>query len=218
MTNVLWPTRALLVLVYLVSVSLTPLAVAALLNRTIDDTRKDPWNSQDCPSCAITPDVSRAFNGSAIWVFFINANNAGRDVTARTIANFTMDDDPPAMYEHVPDPMKTEVDFDVLAYSRDGLNNTQHQLVISVSGDTDTYVNFDYAIYTVEDPGVPSSTELQFSSTALSTFSVPTSVPALDDNGMPQKRGIDGVSVAIGLAIAFVYLTHWFHPAATSPP
>ncbi|CAA7270986.1 unnamed protein product [Cyclocybe aegerita] len=187
----------------------------------------NPWNNQDCHRCAITPDVSRAFsgtytaatyhpfiksisitldfNGTAIWVFFINANNAGPAVTTRTIANFTMDNGPPVLYEHVPDPMKTEVDFDVPAYSRDGLNSTQHRLVISAFGDTDVYVNFDYAIYSVEDSGIPSSTEVQFPSTASSDLSAATAAAALD-NSTPGKRGIDGVSVAIGLAIAFATL------------
>ncbi|CAA7270984.1 unnamed protein product [Cyclocybe aegerita] len=91
--------------------------------------------------------ITLDFNGTAIWVYFINANNAGTGVTTHTLANFTMDDDSPVLYQNVPNMTKLGEDFNALAYSREGLPQGQHRLLISNTGDTDAYMNFDFAVY-----------------------------------------------------------------------
>ncbi|CAA7270983.1 unnamed protein product [Cyclocybe aegerita] len=130
---------------------------------------ESPWNNQTCGGCAIQPNLNMThrrtytaatyhpflqnmsitldFTGIAVWVFFINANNAGIAVTTMTLANFTLDDQPPHLFQHVPDMTRTDNDFDAVAYQQDGLTNTPHRLLISTTGDSDAYVNFDFAIY-----------------------------------------------------------------------
>ena len=87
--------------------------------------------------------------GTAIYVFFILANNAGSGITALTLANFTLDGTNPELYQHPPDLMRTDIDYNQLVYSKQDLVNAEHTLVISASdANYKVYVNFDYAIYT----------------------------------------------------------------------
>ncbi|KIM48570.1 hypothetical protein M413DRAFT_437782 [Hebeloma cylindrosporum] len=145
------------------------------------------WQDLTCSGCLIRPDTSRAFkgtytaatyspqlgsmsitmkfNGTAIYVFFILANNAGDE-----------------LFQHAPDLSRTDIDYNQLVYSKEALINAEHTLVISTSGvDTNVYVNFDYVIYTHDDdapllplpPAGSSSTSLSTSSSA--TSSLPSS-------------------------------------------
>lgn len=87
--------------------------------------------------------------GTAIYVFFILANNAGDGITSLTLANFTLDGTSPELYQHALDLTRTDIDYNQLVYSKQDLINAEHTLVISTSGvNTNIFVNFDYAIYT----------------------------------------------------------------------
>ncbi|KAJ3512485.1 hypothetical protein NLJ89_g3492 [Agrocybe chaxingu] len=158
------------------------------------------WEDNLCSGCAIKPDITRAFkesytaatynpglgnisitldfNGTAIYVFFILANNAGDGITTLTMANFTMDSDAPVAFQHAPDLTTTDIQFNSLVYSRTDMINAQHRLVISTSGvNTNVYVNFDYAIYTHDDdapllPLPPAGSPTTSSSTTRTTGSV----------------------------------------------
>jgi hypothetical protein len=146
------------------------------------------WEDETCAGCAIRPSVLQAFkntytaatynpglenmnitmqfNGTAIYVFFILANNAGDGITTLTLANFTLDGNPPQLFQHAPDLTTTDILFNQLAFAQTNLINAPHTLVISTSGvDTNVYVNFDYAIYTHDDAVLPSSTPGSSSST-----------------------------------------------------
>ena len=87
--------------------------------------------------------------GTAIYIFFILANNVGDGITSLTLANFTMDTGSPELFQHTPDLTTTDIDYNQLVYWKRDLSHAEHTLVISTSGvNTNVYVNFDYAIYT----------------------------------------------------------------------
>jgi len=86
--------------------------------------------------------------GFAIYVYFILANNAGDGITSLTLANFTLDNGNPFLFQHAPDLTTTEIQYNQLVYSKTNLVNANHTLVISTSANTNVWVNFDYAIYT----------------------------------------------------------------------
>ena len=87
--------------------------------------------------------------GTAIYVFFILANNAGEGITTLTLANFTLDGNNPELFQHSPNLTRTDLEYNQLVYSKQDLINAEHTLVISTRDvDTDVYVNFDYVIYT----------------------------------------------------------------------
>ena len=86
--------------------------------------------------------------GTGIYVFFILANNEGPGVATSTAANFTLDDQPPQLKVHTPDVTTKDFQYNALLYSQTGLPAAQHFLSVSMAGDTDGYINFDYAIYT----------------------------------------------------------------------
>ncbi|PPQ88330.1 LOW QUALITY PROTEIN: hypothetical protein CVT25_012441 [Psilocybe cyanescens] len=167
------------------------------------------WKDETCIGCAINADTSQTFkgtytaatyapslnsisitmkfNGTAIYVFFVLANNEGDGITTLTLANFTLDGKAPQLFQHAPDLTSQDIEYNQLVFSQTNLINAQHTLVISTSGvDSNVYVNFDYAIYTHDDdaPLLPlptagsssSSTSLRSSST--SKKKAPTSSPA----------------------------------------
>lgn len=87
--------------------------------------------------------------GTAIYVFFILANNAGPGITSKTAVNITLDNQSPIPFEHTPDISSTDLQYNALVFSKADLENVHHSLIISVSGiQEEIYVNFDYAIYT----------------------------------------------------------------------
>lgn len=92
------------------------------------------------------------FTGTAIYVFFILANNPGPQhpfTITETAANFTLDNEPPVLFQHVPNNLTEEMLYNQLVFQQTNLESTQHLLIISVSGiQRPVWVNFDYAIYT----------------------------------------------------------------------
>ncbi|KAF9478487.1 hypothetical protein BDN70DRAFT_836028 [Pholiota conissans] len=161
------------------------------------------WKDETCIGCSINPNVANTFkgtytastynpglgstnitmqfNGTAIYVFFILANNAGDGITSLTEANFTVDGTAPVLFSHAPDLTTTAIQFNQLVFQQTNLINAQHTLVISTSGvNTNVYVNFDYAIYTHDDdaPLLPLSgtTTTTTSSITTPTTSQPNAV------------------------------------------
>lgn len=91
--------------------------------------------------------------GTAIYVYFILANNPAPGITATTAANFTLNGSLVGTFNHSPNTSTSAPDFQfnqsALAFSKAGLKNVTHQMVISTSGlSEDVWVNFDYALYT----------------------------------------------------------------------
>ncbi|EFI28295.1 hypothetical protein CC1G_13824 [Coprinopsis cinerea okayama7 len=151
------------------------------------------WKDETCRDCAINPDTSRAFRGTyhaatyspelgsmsiemsfegiAIHVFFILANDQGTGITTITDCDFILDDEPPVNFRHAPDLTSTDILYNQLVFSRNDLPNGNHTLLIRTEGvDHNVYVNFDYAIYThVDDPAGVSSSRPRPSSQGLSS-------------------------------------------------
>lgn len=87
--------------------------------------------------------------GTAIYVFFVLANNEGDGITTLTTANFSVDGGTPTLFQHAPDLTTTTIQYNQLVFSQTNLPNASHTLDITTSGvNENVYVNFDYAIYT----------------------------------------------------------------------
>ncbi|KAJ2920733.1 hypothetical protein H1R20_g16362, partial [Candolleomyces eurysporus] len=130
------------------------------------------WKDHTCPlnDCVTRPDLNQTFGnsytaatfsgldycgidknpGSAIYIFFILVNYAGRaGVISRTDCKFVLDNGPAVSYLHMPDRSKANILYKQLVFHQTGLANTEHALEIVTEGLAyQTYVNFDYAIYT----------------------------------------------------------------------
>ncbi|KAF8998269.1 hypothetical protein BDQ17DRAFT_1428557 [Cyathus striatus] len=159
--------------------------------------RAGVWDDQTCKTCAINPDPSKAFmktytaatyspdinnisismgfEGTAIYVFFILANNQGAGIITATMANFTIDGQLVGYFTYSPG-NTSNILFNQLAFKKIDLPNGIHQLVISTSGiKSEAFINFDYAIYTYDD-GVdaasPSSSSSGPSSKSLSVYPI----------------------------------------------
>ncbi|KIY70438.1 hypothetical protein CYLTODRAFT_347729 [Cylindrobasidium torrendii FP15055 ss-10] len=128
------------------------------------------WDGADCMKCAIQPDASKAhdgswyaatynkgmeslnisfsFEGTALYVYFILANDEGVGITTTTAVTFTLDGVPDGDFTHIP--LDAEgLQYNELVYARTGLNQEWHDFLISTSGfPGDDFVNFDYALYT----------------------------------------------------------------------
>ncbi len=87
--------------------------------------------------------------GTAIYIFFILANNAGKDITSITNCAFELDGQNVGSFLHVPDLTTTEVQFNSLVFSKTDIPFGEHRFVVATEGVTShAYINFDYAIYT----------------------------------------------------------------------
>ncbi|KAG6888114.1 hypothetical protein C0995_010622 [Termitomyces sp. Mi166 len=110
--------------------------------------------------------IQFSFQGTAIYVYFILANFVGNGITTETLCNFTLDDEFITQYHHIPTSSK-EYNFNSLVFSKDGLLNKSHTLLISTSGlSRDVFTSFDYAIYQFDD-GLESTTSQPSPTTTL---------------------------------------------------
>ncbi|PFH48500.1 hypothetical protein AMATHDRAFT_65349 [Amanita thiersii Skay4041] len=129
------------------------------------------WKNNTCTDCKIKPELSRAHNGTwtavtfdadvqdatitlnfkgvAIYVYLIVSN------TIETNCMFTLDNNNPDSrpFNSPADPSASSLEYNVLAFTKSDIEDGDHQLVISGNPPT-TYLNFDYAIYTLDD-GIP---------------------------------------------------------------
>ena len=86
--------------------------------------------------------------GVAVYVFFILVNHQDEPATiTQTQTNFTLDGDFAYTFTH--DPTSSEnLEYNQLVFSQTGLSNDLHTVRASISGPTQLYMNFDYAMYT----------------------------------------------------------------------
>ncbi|KAF8998267.1 hypothetical protein BDQ17DRAFT_1411126 [Cyathus striatus] len=179
------------------------------------------WDDETCQKCAIKPDPSKAFKntytaatynpglqnvsismgfeGTAIYVYFILANNQGDGITTLTVANFTIDGQMVGTFRHDPDLTSTDILFNQLVFNKTDIPNGVHQLIISTSDvDFSVFINFDYAIYTHVDSvdPAPSST----SSTSTQSFSSsPTTTSSIPSNTNPNAKKRSFYSIVGGV-------------------
>ncbi|KAE9383765.1 hypothetical protein BT96DRAFT_718412 [Gymnopus androsaceus JB14] len=118
------------------------------------------WENQTvCPGCALLPPTTSAFDGTytaatyhpdlknisvsfdftgtAVYIFFILANNPPNPtITATTAANFTLDSSLVGSLSHFPDNLEFpafQFNESALAFSTTGLENGAHQMIISTT-------------------------------------------------------------------------------------
>lgn len=86
--------------------------------------------------------------GTAVYVFFILANDAGDGITTLTEFNVTLDGSSAGRFLHN-NTVGRELQYNAAVFSREGLANTQHTVVLrTASVPYDVFLNFDYAVYT----------------------------------------------------------------------
>ncbi|KAJ4466568.1 hypothetical protein C8R41DRAFT_871582 [Lentinula lateritia] len=139
------------------------------------------------------------FTGTAIYVYFILANNPAPGITATTAANFTLNGSLVGTFNHSPNTSTSAPDFQfnqsALAFSKAGLKNVTHQMVISTSGlSEDVWVNFDYALYTFQDATTISSESLSSSS----TNNLPSATASTSSNiGVSSSQSTDALRIGV---------------------
>ncbi|KIJ96144.1 hypothetical protein K443DRAFT_107695 [Laccaria amethystina LaAM-08-1] len=123
----------------------------------------------NCSDCAIKPDVSKAFdgtwhdstfypdstpksvsvtfNGVAVYAFFITSPVLTTTTTTQTHLNFTLDNALIGAYDFTPDASSTYT-YNHSVFSKTGLSNGEHTLVMTTGGTTAALLLFDYVIYT----------------------------------------------------------------------
>ncbi|KAF8711510.1 hypothetical protein AX14_013227 [Amanita brunnescens Koide BX004] len=195
-----------------------------------------PWNGVSCSNCAINPNASLAFDktwsaatynpglknmnitfsftGVAIVIFFIlaNGNDLPTGITANTACNFTLD----GLLVHTffspqPDESTPEYQYNVTGYSTEELSNENHTMVISTNDyPINVYVNFDYAIYTADEPdNTTSSTSGPSSTSASGSPSASTSGPEAAHNSSSNNLNKAGIIVGCvlgGLALVALFV------------
>lgn len=197
------------------------------------------WKGESCSDCAIAFDVDRAFEGTytaatyapdsgdisitlqfegiAVYVYFILSNFAGNGITAVTDASFILNGRDAFAFSHAPDVTTREPLYNQLVYSRTGIPNGNHTLLITTRGvNHNTFVSFDYAIYTHDDDPQETPTSLSsisesgsITETAASTSRSPT--PSGDgselgrgNSGEEEDDNTDSASPPLGAIIGGV--------------
>lgn len=197
------------------------------------------WEDATCKGCAIQPDPSLAFDGTwtaatynpnistsielnfkgtAIYVFFILANNVAPGITTVTECNFTVDGLPRGNFVHQPDMTNFNLQYNQMVFSITDLLNIDHTLLIATSGvDHNVFINFDYANYTVPDDPVPTTSS--FPTTSPAGQSTPTTgaaasitpLGATEQSDSTPAGAIAGIVIGIlvALAILVALLFYW---------
>ncbi|TFK21299.1 hypothetical protein FA15DRAFT_758799 [Coprinopsis marcescibilis] len=141
------------------------------------------WNPPDCPHCDIRPNASLSFNGTylettylpapesevgpvsftfnfegtALYLFFILVN--GLDGITYTEFDVKINGGDAGKFVHSPDPTSQDrFAYQQLTYNITGLPQVNHTVEVITQGELRAYVNFDYAIYTLDDALPPSNT------------------------------------------------------------
>ncbi|KIL67155.1 hypothetical protein M378DRAFT_9777 [Amanita muscaria Koide BX008] len=197
------------------------------------------WVSQLCSECFIRPDSSKAFDGTwnsatyipgnedvnvtlrftgvAVWVFFIVPNSGvhGFGLTTYTLVNITLDGKNAGVFSHKPD-TRSDPSYNVTIFSKSGLANTSHELVIGTNDYYNySYINFDWAIYTVDD-GAPSSQSISTTTAPSSLASTSSSTPAPQNSS--SKTGVIVGSTLGGLAVIALVLVFIVRRLRRAPP
>ncbi|RDX42949.1 hypothetical protein OH76DRAFT_1248839 [Lentinus brumalis] len=147
--------------------------------------------------------VQISFNGSAVYVYNLVANNIP-GTTTFTNLTFILDGTEVGQYSHFPqNNAASTILYRTVVYQNDSLAQAPHTLSIEAGGPTDSLVLFDYVIYTTEQDttGVPSLTPSTASGTqATSSMPSATSTPTPSVGGS-QSASAKSSSVAVGAGI-----------------
>ncbi|THV03987.1 hypothetical protein K435DRAFT_714971 [Dendrothele bispora CBS 962.96] len=190
------------------------------------------WEDQTCSGCAIQPDRSLAFggtwtaatyhadignvsisfnfHGTAVYIFFILANDQGPGITTLTECNFTLDGVVVGHFVHQPT-TSLDLEYNATVFSQTGLPNKDHAFQISTTGVEDSvFVNFDYAIYTFEnDSTLSTSTSASSENSGTSDPSPLASSSASSKQTTSTGAIVGGVVSGIVLSAMLVALLFW---------
>ncbi|THV03976.1 hypothetical protein K435DRAFT_835569 [Dendrothele bispora CBS 962.96] len=184
------------------------------------------WKDQTCSDCKINPNKSLAldetwtaatyhpsdgnvsmsfnFHGTAVYIFFILANNIS-SATTKTECNFTLDGAVVGNYNHSPS-SSPDLNYKATVFSKTSLPNQDHTFQIGAAGlEYEVFINFDYAIYTFENDSTLST------STSASSENSGTSDPSpfVSNSTRSKHTGaiVGGVmSGLVSFAILVVFL------------
>ncbi|KAF8350376.1 hypothetical protein F5887DRAFT_1208434 [Amanita rubescens] len=194
-----------------------------------------PWHGVECSDCATNPNASLAFDGTwtaatyhpvinnmnitfsftgvAIWIFFIlaNANALGTIVVSNTNCNFTLDGVLVGSADHQPNENTEDLQYNVTVFTASSLSNDLHEMVISTNDyPVSTYLNFDYAIYTVDEPDNttlstlgPSSTSSITGATGTAGSTAAHNLPSNNEVGIAVGCVLGGLALVMLVAILF---------------
>ncbi|TFK22985.1 hypothetical protein FA15DRAFT_657101 [Coprinopsis marcescibilis] len=198
------------------------------------------WAGQDCSGCALKPDTNMAFGGTysestynpdsgpvwirlsfpgtAIYIYFIIVNY-GPDpgVTVNTNCNFVLDGQlMEHSFNHSPNSTAvTQFEYDRLVFERSNLSNSDHTLEIRTEGfDFNSYINFDYAVYTQDDLDVNASTFEGLTTTSLpSATSSSNSILTPTNPNRPTSNVLENSTER---PIPLEYYSSFFGPACAA--
>ncbi|KAG6817766.1 hypothetical protein H0H87_003174 [Tephrocybe sp. NHM501043] len=166
--------------------------------------------------------IEFSFEGTAVYVYFILANNVGPGITTESLADFILDGEVISTFHHNPT-NSSAYEFNSLVFSKDGLANINHTLLIKTSGvDRHIYNNFDYATYTFDDtPTAPNSTTPSRSATSTPMVSqTTTAVSSPSQSSVPVGAiaggVVGGVVILIGTIFILLFLRRRRHRVSTS--
>ncbi|KAI0736638.1 hypothetical protein C8Q72DRAFT_768914 [Fomitopsis betulina] len=131
------------------------------------------WNvGQDCPGCRVQPSASDcfegtwhdttsdngvstphtvtfSFQGTAVWVYCILINSGPEYVTINSNISFELDGASAGVFSHNPDASGPQYLYNQTVFSKTGLSNTNHTVVVTaVQGSSASVLLFDWAMYT----------------------------------------------------------------------
>lgn len=93
--------------------------------------------------------LNDALLGTAIWVFCVLVNTGEPYITIYSNISFELDGAPVGGFSHTPNPNATQYLYNQTVFSKTGLSNTDHTLVIAaVQGSAASLLLFDWAMYT----------------------------------------------------------------------
>ncbi|KAF5358005.1 hypothetical protein D9756_001283 [Leucocoprinus leucothites] len=190
------------------------------------------WANEKCESCAIHPDIGRlhnatataatfvpdrnvtnnaldfSFTGTAIYIFFALFENEGPGVTVKTECNFVIDGEHVGYFNHSGDSSRKigkGRQYQVPVFSRSGLKQERHSMTIYMADvDYNTFLSFDYAIYTTERGTGTGTLNLRADSSTPSSASTTSSHSSKVSGGIIAGGVIGGVAILAGF-IALIY-------------
>ena len=101
--------------------------------------------------------VQVTFPGTAVYVYNVVPNTIPGANTFMNIS-FAIDGETVGQFLHVPDSI-SEIMYNHLVYANTTLSDSPHTLVMSASGSNESFIFFDYLLYTteVDGPAIPAS-------------------------------------------------------------
>ncbi|KAF8447258.1 hypothetical protein L210DRAFT_944256 [Boletus edulis BED1] len=167
------------------------------------------------PTYGYTPAIEFTFTGSALYIFFITANNI-TGASTFTDLDFVLDQVTVGRYTHTPSPI-TGYQYNVSVYVNESMELGEHNMMVQpVDSGNDVLMLFDYFIYTTD-----ASVSVSSSASPSSTLppSPPTSGTATSSSpniGAIAGGVVGGVAAVVLVAISL--FCYWRKRAVHQQP